>query len=649
MTDLKVSIVLTAINKATAPIRALVSGVKELTNATSSVKPPDLGTPKIDKATAAVERLIQRNRELASSASAVTINTDRMGRAFDRYHDAKERSQKAMNFAAAASLAQGGVSRVAAGARGLVGSTLGTAMDFQFQMSRVKGASDGATPAQMDAMAAKARQLGMETKFSATEAAQGIVELSKAGFKATEAMAGIGPIMKLALVDDMPIAETSALAISVMSEFAIAPQKMEHVANVIAKAADSSTASIRDIGEAMSYVGPVAKELNVSLEETAAMTAALANAGIKGSRGGTALTAILQKIAAPDKMGRSILADSGIQTSDENRNLLPPAQILKNLAQATAGGGNQEVIAKLKGIVDSEAMAALAILMRAQSSGALDSLRTKTNAATGTVDELNKVLRNNAKGAAEEFDSAVEGLSESIGNQLLPVTQGFYTLLSSLVSGITNWTTAHPRLTKAIAYTALGVAVFTTALSALLSLVVVIASGFGMGLVIKGALGIAAAFIGGLIPALWAGVTAVGALALNFLLLNWPILAIMAAVGALVYGAYLFKQNWGPIKAWFANLWYGVLEILQQAWDLVQKLASVDGLKRIVGSVIPVLHPEYEKRNLRPTLNGAQSGADAGGVLKIQIDSEGRPTVRELSSNGGLIYDVVAGASMVTP
>lgn len=62
-------------------------------------------------------------------------------------------------------------------------------------------------------------------------------------------------------------------------------------ADVFAYAQANSNTTVEALGEAMKYAAPTADAFGMTLQDTAAAMGVLANAGIKGSQGGTTLNA----------------------------------------------------------------------------------------------------------------------------------------------------------------------------------------------------------------------------------------------------------------------------------------------------------------------------------------------------------------------
>lgn len=72
-----------------------------------------------------------------------------------------------------------------------------TAADFEAAMSKVAAVS-GASTSEMEALTAKAREMGSKTKFSASEAAEAMNYMAMAGWKTEDMLSGIEGVMNLA-------------------------------------------------------------------------------------------------------------------------------------------------------------------------------------------------------------------------------------------------------------------------------------------------------------------------------------------------------------------------------------------------------------------------------------------------------------------
>ena len=159
-----------------------------------------------------------------------------------------------------------------------LGMAIKKSMDFEGQMSKV-GAISGATGKEMEAMKNQAIDLGAKTSLSATEVADGMKEMSAKGFTANQTMKAMPGIIAAAEASGSSMAETSNVVASALNGFGLEAKDSTHIADVLAEAANKSSADIGDLGQTFKYVAPIAKTLGMSLEDSSAAAMVMADAG----------------------------------------------------------------------------------------------------------------------------------------------------------------------------------------------------------------------------------------------------------------------------------------------------------------------------------------------------------------------------------
>lgn len=210
----------------------------------------------------------------------------------------------------AAASAVGAIAKIGAVAVGVATAVAGvsTKMSGDFESAIVSaGAKSSATAEQLEQMRSKAIQVGLDTAFSAQQAADGMGVLAQAGFTVEQQMAAVQPITNLAAAEQLNLAQATETATGVLGGFQLAVSKTAHVTDVLAWASSNSKTNAQELGQAMSYVAPSAHAMGVSMEETAAAAAVLAEAQIKGSRAGTTLRGTLgQMLKVSDDLGAGL-------------------------------------------------------------------------------------------------------------------------------------------------------------------------------------------------------------------------------------------------------------------------------------------------------------------------------------------------------
>lgn len=313
-----------------------------------------------------------------------------------------------------------------------------TGMDFEAQMSRVKAIS-GATGEEFAKLKEQAKQLGADTAFSATEAAQGMENLASAGFSTSEIIAAMPGMLDLAASSGEDLASSADIAASTLRGFGLEASSAGHVADVLAKNAAATNAAVADTGEAMKYVAPVAKSMGIEFEETAAAIGIMADAGIKGSQAGTTLRGAMSRIAKPTKEMRETMDDLGLSFYDSNGKMKSLADITEMLETKMSGLTDEQKNQALITLFGQESLSGMMALMD-RGSGEVRKLTDEYKNCDGSAKDMAKTMQDNLSGAVEEFGGSVESLGIEI----------FENIEGPLKKAVGAGTTELNKLTKAV-------------------------------------------------------------------------------------------------------------------------------------------------------------------------------------------------------
>ena len=303
-----------------------------------------------------------------------------------------------------------------------------TFVDFETEMNNVKALS-GATAEEMDALRDKAREMGLSTKFSAKEAAEGMGFLSQAGYSAEQQLAAIPHTLNLAAAGMLSLGEATDIATDVLSGFQGGVEDLPRFVDVLAKTAASANTNVTMLGEAMSYVGPVAAQTGQSFEATSAAVATLSNAGIKGSRAGTALRSIMLSLASVTAKGQLVLDKYNIATKDAKGNMIPLTAIMRQFRDS--GASASEMMA----VFGRRFSGAAGVL--AEGAEKARELEANLLLAAGAAQEMADTQMEGLVGTMTTFKSVSEGAFERLGSLLEgPVGAGIEALTAVLQTSI---------------------------------------------------------------------------------------------------------------------------------------------------------------------------------------------------------------------
>lgn len=383
------------------------------------------------------------SKDMAALGTAAKLAEGQVGRMEARMARAAQRSQL-----------RGQLLGMTAAATALLGYPLKAAIPFEAQMSRV-GAITKASAIDQTALMESAREQGRKTQFTASQAAAAQEYLGMAGYKTNEIISALPGNLSLAAAGQLDLARTADISSNILSGFSLKAAEADRVADVLAETATSTNTNIEQMGDAMKYAAPIAQTLGVTLEETSAMVGMMANAGLQGSLGGTALRSALTRMSS-NKQALDHLKELGVKTRDLKGNMLPVPAIMKNIAEKTKNMGTAERAAAYSMIFGREAVSGMAKVIEAAADGSLDSMVDKLNNCEGAANEMAKRMNDNAKGALLRLGSAAESVAIDIGNSLLPSLADGAEKLAVFFGKVSEFAGKHPQLVKALTLSTAG-------------------------------------------------------------------------------------------------------------------------------------------------------------------------------------------------
>lgn len=202
--------------------------------------------------------------------------------------------------------------------------------DFDSQMSKVQAIS-GATGDEFTQLRDKAREMGSQTKFSATEAGQAFEYMGMAGWKTEDMLNGVSGIMNLAAASGEELGTTSDIVTDALTAFGMSAQESGRLADILASAATNANTNVSMMGESFKYVANVAGSLGYSAEDVAVALGLMANSGIKADMAGTSLRNMFQKMAKPTKESQAALDRLGLSLQDDEGNMYSFREIMEQL------------------------------------------------------------------------------------------------------------------------------------------------------------------------------------------------------------------------------------------------------------------------------------------------------------------------------
>ena len=281
---------------------------------------------------------------------------------------------------------------------------------FEASMSQV-AATMGITSAaaEFDVLSDAAKEMGESTKFSASQAGEALNYLALAGYDAEKAVNALPTVLNVAAAGGMELAAASDMVTDAMSALGLETSQMADFSDKLAVTAQKSNTSVAQLGEAILTVGGTAKNLAGGVTEMNTVLGILADNGIKGAEGGTALRNVILSLTAPTSKAAGVIDDLGLAVFDNEGKMRSLQDIIYDLNDALGtmtDADKSQVLSDIFNKVDLKSVNALL----GTSMERFDELSGYIDNCSGAAADMAVTMDDNLKGDLTIMQSALEGL-----------------------------------------------------------------------------------------------------------------------------------------------------------------------------------------------------------------------------------------------
>ena len=442
-----------------------------------------------------------------------------------------------------------------------------TGMNFDSAMSQV-AATMGLTQDEMNStdgvfqkLRTTALDMGSSTKFSASEAAEGLNYLAMSGMDADTMMKALPITLQMAGASGIDLATTCDKLTNIMSALGLASEdsatymnNMGTVTDVFALTSTKANTDVMGLYESISQVGATARVMQNPLSELSIATGILADNDIQASEAGTILRNLLLSLTAPTDSAKKAMDELGFSAFDTNGELRPMQDILQELNEKFSQMTTEEKMNIMNKIFNKTDLKGINALL-GESGDRWDELEIAIDNCEGSAEQMYKTQNDNLKGSLTELSSAVEGLKIAISDKLTPAIRPVVEVITKFAQEITKVIQGSEDANPVLGALAMVLTILAGAF------VAVKISSFISSLVsMVGALFLTIETAGGLTGALE---LLSGAMNIN------PITLIIGAIGALITAfIYLWNTSEGFRNFWI-NMWENVTSFFQNAWNVI--------------------------------------------------------------------------------
>lgn len=391
------------------------------------------------KAGDAVERYSQYIDEAKHSADGAATSIDAYGKELKTASEAAADASENLGIFSgvlSANLVTDGLQKVCDLLKTGAEYVVEVGSNFEAAMSQVEAVS-GAAGADLDALNAKAQELGRSTVYSASDAANALYYMALAGWNSQQMLASIDDVLNLAASSGMDLAKASDIVTDEITAFGLKASDAAHFVDVMSYAQSHANTTAEDLGEAYKEVASTAGRFNISVEEVTSALMVMANSGVKGSTAGNALNTVLSRVMTNTKDSAKELKKYGVEIYDSTGKMKSMSSILIGIADAFSGLTEEEQANLAKIIAGQNQYTSFMTILTGMSDAAKESGQSfedytaQLEKCDGTAEKMADTMQDNLKGKMKALESAAEGL----GNALYDYISG---PLSGLVEGVTD-------------------------------------------------------------------------------------------------------------------------------------------------------------------------------------------------------------------
>lgn len=455
-----------------------------------------------------------------------------------------------------------------------------TAASFEDGMLKVQSLS-GATQEEYKKLTETAKEYGRSTAWTARDVADAMGYMALAGFDTNEILASTGGMLSLASASGEDLATVTDILTDSMTAFGDGAGDASRYADVLATTQAKSNTTVGLLGEAFKYVAPLAGSYGYKLEDVSTALGMMANAGVKGSMAGTALSSVITRLGTDTDGCRSVIEEMGIAFYNQDGTARNLSDVMKDLCDKTQGLSVEQQSALAKQIAGMEAQKGLLAIIN-QGSKAYEELEGKIKSCNGAASDMASNMESGMGGSLRSLKSALEGVSITLGEKLAPYVQKTAEKIKEFTTWFQNLdektqdnivrfgllvTAAGPVLTvfgKGISTVGKLISVGSKLVGGAGKVVSVGKVLFSGGTKIVGGIGSLVGKLGSvLLPALAA--------------IPAPVWIIIGVIGAVVAAGVLLYKNWDTIKQKAHEL----KEKISEKWDQIKEKTHelVEGIK----------------------------------------------------------------------
>ena len=417
------------------------------------------------------------------------------------------------------------------------------------KVMRESTAVSDVTAKQYEQMVKMTEDMSVKLGMAVTTLGKGWYFLGSAGLSATEQMQSFANVAKLSRAVTVSTGEAAEGLVDIMGAYRVEFEKSTEVSDILVKTVITSNQVFTELRTAMKYIGTAASTMNNSIVETTTFLGLMADAGVKGSKAGTAMRFALTKLGKSGGALSKIMQEMSIDVYNAEKKMRPFIDILGELSEKLKNATEErrnEVFSTMFGLRALPGM--LAIFQNTTKE--INAYKESLENAAGTMDMVVKkqmMAFLNQMGRLWQWTKRV---ARSLGEALVPNIQAVIDKVIPIVSELDTWIDSNKKLVATIIKTTTIVGILALVVGPLLILLPTLTKSVNL-------LAIATIWLS---KSLWTLLVKMAAFSV-------PVLAVVAALLALAAAFYVVRAIWDIT-------WKDMADAFSSFWKYIDKTAK---------------------------------------------------------------------------
>ena len=457
---------------------------------------------------------------------------------------------------------------------GIGTASVGVASKFETAMSQV-AATMGITSEQIksgnkdfEALQQTALEMGATTKYTASEAAEGLNILAQAGLTAEESITAIPTVLNLASAGAMSLDSAATYVTATVKGFGDSMENAQKYADLMAKGATLANTNVSGLGEAMSGVSATANNYGQDVDSVTLSLLRLAEQNVTGSEAAMALSRAMMDIYTPTSTAKKVLDELGISAYDSSGNAKDFNDIVEDLTEAFSGMSDEEANAYKNQVFTTYGLSAFN-KMTSTTTDTLDKFKTGLQDATGSAAQQAETQLDNLKGSLTLLKSALEGAGISIGQRLSPYVRKLADFINDLVTKFNNLSDAQKDMIVKIGLVVAAIGPVMLIITKVISLILVFKKVISIFTKVKDSILLVKAGYVGLATQMGGIPSLVATLSKAFSLLISPIGLVVVAIVGLVTAFVVLWNKSEEFRNFWLSLWDNIKSVVSNAVNVI--------------------------------------------------------------------------------